>query len=162
MIKFLNYYITFQEVPDEISLVFTITNCRNRCKGCHSPWLRDDIGTDLSEYMVRIIEKYKQDITCVCFMGDGGDPTGISAQILAAKAMGMKTCLYTGNNYFFSELDNNIKNTVYGQLDYLKLGPYEEELGGLDSLTTNQRMVKWNQEQQKYEDVTSWFWRKKI
>ena len=39
MLKYLNCQVTFAEVPDEISLCINITNCPNRCPGCHSPEL---------------------------------------------------------------------------------------------------------------------------
>lgn len=152
MIKFLDYYITFQEVPNEIALVFTITNCQNNCKGCHSPWLRDDAGENLETAMQDIIDKYIDDITCVCFMGEGNDPISLNRCILSAKSKGLKTCLYTGAEYV---------SRMY-ELDYLKVGPYNEVLGGLDSPATNQRMLKWNERDRKYENITSWFWRKKV
>ena len=152
MIKFHDYYITFQEVPNEISLVFTITNCQNRCEGCHSPWLREDVGNDLVSGMAKIISRYKDDITCVCFMGEGNDSESLGKCIAAVNKMGLKTCLYTGRDYI----------TQGYHLDYLKVGPYNKELGALDSPTTNQRMLKWNNNKGEYENITSWFWRKKV
>ena len=73
MIKYLNYSITFQEVPDEISLCFNITNCQFRCPGCHSPELRSDIGMNLEPDLVRIVSQYIDGITCICLLGDGND-----------------------------------------------------------------------------------------
>ena len=42
--------------------------------------------------------------------------------------------------------------------DYVKLGPYIEELGGLKSPDTNQRLYK--RVGDSWEDITSLFWRK--
>lgn len=46
MIKHVGYDVTFQEVPNEVSLVIPISMCQNRCEGCHSAYLRNDIGCD--------------------------------------------------------------------------------------------------------------------
>ena len=60
MVKYCGHYITAQEVPDEISLVLSITNCPHRCEGCHSPWLQADIGDELTPEILRhLIKAYK-------------------------------------------------------------------------------------------------------
>ena len=48
MLKYLYTKITFAEAPDEISLCIDITNCIYHCNNCHSPELRQDIGTPLT------------------------------------------------------------------------------------------------------------------
>ena len=48
MLKYHSTYIGFREIPDEISLCINLTNCPNNCKGCHSPWLLEDIGIPLT------------------------------------------------------------------------------------------------------------------
>ena len=52
------------------------------------------------------------------------------------RAHNLKTCLYSGFDIIepFAAL--------LPLLDYLKLGPYDERLGGLDSPTTNQRFFR--------------------
>ena len=49
-----------------------------------------------------------------------------------AKKHNLKTCLYTGSD--------KIDYSIIKKLDYVKIGRYIKELGGLDSETTNQRM----------------------
>ena len=44
MLKFYNYDIVCQEIPDEVTLALNITGCPNHCEGCHSPWLWEDVG----------------------------------------------------------------------------------------------------------------------
>ena len=44
----------------------------------------------------------------------------------------LKTCLYTGKE--------KVSQAIIAHLDYLKLGPWVESLGGLESSNTNQRM----------------------
>lgn len=82
----------------------------------------------------KLIEKNKG-ITCVCFMGRGQDIETINKLILFVKENGLKTGIYIGDKIIPSEI-----NLLY--LDYIKIGPYIQELGALDSPTTNQRMYK--------------------
>lgn len=128
MIKYDGYYITFQEVPDEISLVFTISNCKYHCKGCHSPWLRENIGKNLKDDFADIYERYKNLITCVCFMGDGND---IESLLYLEKITKCKTALYSGSE--------NVEEWMLN-FDYIKIGHYDENFGALKSKNTNQRM----------------------
>ena len=38
MLKYANFDIVFQEVPDEVTLAINISNCPNQCVGCHSKY----------------------------------------------------------------------------------------------------------------------------
>lgn len=70
MLKYADYDIVFQEIPDEVTLAINISNCPNHCVGCHSPYLMQDVGEVLDEAaMDSLLEKYGRNITCVCFMG---------------------------------------------------------------------------------------------
>lgn len=131
MIKYVSYAVTFAEVPDEISLTLAISNCGGNCPGCHSPELRGDIGRDLEEDLPLLLKKYKDQITCVCFLGQGNDPDALDECLEYVHRHGLKTCLYTGADEFEG-------GTTY--LTYVKVGHYDEALGGLDSPKTNQRM----------------------
>lgn len=48
MLKYIETAVVFSEIPDEISLDINITNCPYRCPGCHSAYLQQDIGSDLT------------------------------------------------------------------------------------------------------------------
>ena len=153
MVKYCGYYITFQEVPNEVSLTFTISNCPYRCEDCHSPWLQKNIGDELTtEIIMRLLDKYQGAATCVCFMGDGNDYPSLRKLVEYVRSMGIKTCVYSGGHR------NDVE--LYGFPDYYKEGSYVKRLGGLDSPSTNQHMWKMC-EDGKYHDITSWFWRKK-
>lgn len=133
MLKYYSYAITYLELPNEVSLSFSITSCPNRCGGCHSPHLRKDIGTDISN-IFEIIEKYQNHITAVCFLGHGGEDhreefAGILKEVKETHPK-MKIGLYSGFNYMIEEFK--------GYLDYYKVGEYVEALGGLGSKNTNQ------------------------
>lgn len=153
MVKYCGHYITFQEVPNEVALTFTISNCPYHCPGCHSPWLQQDIGDELTkDVILSYLDKYQGVITCVCLMGDGNDYVAIRSIVQMVRSFGLKTCVYTGGHR------NDVE--LYDFPDYFKEGAYIEKLGGLSSSSTNQRMWKLN-DKMKYEDITSWFWRKK-
>lgn len=50
--------------------------------------------------------------------------------------------------------------SLYGLLDYLKTGHYDEKLGGLDCPTTNQRFYRLDHGQ--LIDITTLFQRKQV
>jgi anaerobic ribonucleoside-triphosphate reductase activating protein len=126
--------ITFQEVPNEVSLVFSISGCPLRCKGCHSKHLWKERGLELSTWtFLSRIEKYESLITCICFFGGEWEEDKLVELLKLSREKGFKTCLYTG-------LDD-VSDVIKDNLDFLKTGPWIEKLGGLDSITTNQRFI---------------------
>jgi anaerobic ribonucleoside-triphosphate reductase activating protein len=139
MLRFVNYDIVFQEVPDEVTLAINISNCPNCCPGCHSPWLREDIGEELSEKTLDILlEKYGGAITCICFMGGDaapGEVERLAVFLRKATTHRIKTAWYSGR----AELPSGCSVPNF---DYIKLGPYIENLGGLRSPATNQRFYR--------------------
>lgn len=161
MVKYCGQYVTFQEVPNEVSLTLSITNCPRRCEGCHSPWLREDIGNELTEGELRyMLDGYPGGITCVCFMGTGKTPHDLAPLVLAAHASGYKVCIYDGcDTPDLLEFLQGLGDVRYLP-DYYKYGSYQKDRGGLASPTTNQRMLKlWPAYQ--YQDITDWFWKQK-
>ncbi len=141
MLKYVDWDIVFQEVPDEVTLAINLSNCPHRCVGCHSPHLRDDIGDELSETALSdLIGKYEKSITCACFMGGDAAPDELCrlAAFIREKWDGkIKTAWYSGNN--------RLQNQEYLRyFDFIKLGEYIQSLGGLDKKTTNQRLYRIN------------------
>ena len=138
MLKYANYDIVFQEVPDEVTLAINITNCPNHCAGCHSPYLWENKGTVLDRTELdQLIKKYASGITCVCFMGGDASPYDVAnlAMYLKGQHPKLKAGWYSGKN----ELPTAFHDEVF---DYIKLGRYDAKYGPLDSPTTNQRMMK--------------------
>lgn len=125
------YTVSFQEVPDETSLVILVGDCPHRCPGCHSPELWQAKGDDLEAKLDSIIDQYQDVITCVCFMGDGRDRQAMERCFKRVQNRGFKAAIYSG-----------YETTVYdlAHLDYIKIGEYKKDLGGLDKPTTNQRL----------------------
>jgi len=131
------YNIVFQEIPTEISLVFTITGCQLKCPGCHSSYLWDKNKGKLltKELFLELLNRYKGYVTCVLFMGGEWHKEQLINFLIEAKECGFKTALYTG-------LDKEeIHEDLLMQLDYVKTGKWIKELGGLDSTNTNQRLI---------------------
>ena len=137
MLKYVDTLVSFQEVPDEITLCINISNCPCHCEGCHSPYLAEDIGNPLGYWTLNHLIKTNKGITCVCFMGGDSDPEWID--ILAFRVRrdfpDLKIGWYSGRQHLPS-------NFPIQHFDYIKVGPYIPKLGGLDKETTNQIMYK--------------------
>ena len=134
MLKYDTHAITYRELPNEVALSLSVTNCPNRCPGCHSAHLREDIGIDLWE-VTNLLTKYSEHITAICFLGHGGlQHTEEFAQLLHTLSVShpnLKLGLYSGFDYIIDDFKP--------YLTYYKVGRYIEELGGLDKPeTTNQ------------------------
>lgn len=84
-----------------------------------------------------IIGSYEGAITCFCFMGGDAEPSEIErlAKWIRIRYPRIKTAWYSGKENLPEGFDIMC-------LDYLKLGPYISELGGLKSLTTNQALYR--------------------
>lgn len=138
MLKCYSYDIVCQEIPDEITLAVNISCCPNRCPGCHSPWLWSDEGKVMDEELLAsLIGRYSAAITCFCFMGGDAEPMEVQrlAGWIRQTYPQLKTAWYSGRETLPDGFDVR-------SLDYLKLGPYIEELGGLKSPTTNQILFR--------------------
>ncbi len=136
--KMMEDRIVFQEVPNEVYLLFQITGCKMRCKGCHSPelWNKEN-GTELTnEYFEQRLNDYEGLITCVLFFGGEWHSNELIDKIEIAKRKGLKTCLYTG--------ENSVSREILEHLDFIKAGKWNEKLGGLDSITSNQAFIDLN------------------
>lgn len=155
MIKYVQTIIGFREIPDKVTLCINISNCPNHCIGCHSPELRQNIGTELSNDELYKLVDCNDGINCICFMGEGRDMPRLAEVIslLKVKYPKIETALYTGSD----EFDESIFN---GTLDYIKVGHYDEKYGPLDKETTNQRLYRIVDG--KREDITQLFWRKQL
>ena len=151
-LKYLGHSIVFQEVPDEVSLAFNISGCPYKCKGCHSEYLWEYEGDYISDDIEKLLEEYFSYITCVCFMGGNQNPDELFKLLEMVKKYNLKTCVYIGAK--------DIPNEKWIELcDYLKIGAYKKEFGGLNSKTTNQKFYKAynNPDCKIFEDITYLF-----
>ena len=112
-----------------------------------------EYGDVLSKRINDIIDLYHSQASCVCFLGEGRGRQEEKEELVrfskSAQQNGLKTCLYSGR-------DTSIEAWMNG-FDYIRIGSYREELGALDSNTTNQRMYRKNANGE-FEDITFLFW----
>ncbi len=149
MLRLASYDIVFQEIPGEVTLALNFSECPNRCPGCHSPHLQGTVGEPLDDELLEgLLERYGPSITCVCFMGGDADPQQVARRAGEIKKRGLKTAWYSGREDFPADFPAD-------RLDFLKLGPYREEFGGLRSPNTNQRLYR--REGDKWLDITHLF-----
>ena len=138
MLKYADAKVVFAEVPDEITLAINISNCPCHCKNCHSSYLAEDIGEELNSHSLKNLINDNKGITCISFMGGDSNPSDIDALAQWVKInYPLKVTWYSGRQELSKEID--LKN-----FDFVKLGPYIEEFGPLNSRTTNQRFYKVN------------------
>lgn len=152
MLKYVDTKVVFAEIPDEITLAINISSCPCNCKGCHSSYLAEDIGEPLDlQHLTNLIDSNKG-ITCVGLMGGDANPSKVDdiAQDIKEYYPELKVGWYSGRQ----ELSKDIELSNF---DYIKLGPYIEEFGPLNSKTTNQRFYKVNGKE--LIDITSRFWK---
>lgn len=130
--------IVSQELPLHLSLCFYVKGCSLRCDGCHSPelWCEKQGILLTEELLTKLLVKYSGYVDCVIFMG--GEWTvelNYYLDVIRSKYE-LKTALFTGLNEAEVALDLKEK------LDYLKVGRYVKELGGLSSKNTNQQLIE--------------------
>lgn len=137
LLKYADTEVTFAEIPDEVTLCISISNCIFRCKGCHSPHLAKDIGEELDNTELKRLIESNSGISCVCIMGGDIDPSQVNdiAAHIKRNYPELKTAWYSGADELtlFTDISN---------FDYIKTGRYDRKLGPLTSPTTNQRFYK--------------------
>ena len=152
MLKYVNYDIVFQEFPDEVTLAINLSLCPNGCPGCHSAYLKDDIGEELTEErLFALLDDVEGEVTCVGLMGGDNDPAAVGRLARAVKQKygdRLKTGWYSGRDEW---------PTDRAAFNYVKLGPYRAEQGPLKSPTTNQRLYRQSADG-TFEDITRRFW----
>lgn len=161
MVKYHNAMVVFEEIPDEITLAINITNCPCHCKGCHSKFLWEDSGTPLTSDELDLLIERNDGITTVCFMGGDAEPDMIcSLAEYVHEVKHLKVGWYSGMDSYYDSINFN-------WFDYIKLGHYDGERGGLDKETTNQKLFKLNRKiledgvkRTDFEDITQLFWKK--
>lgn len=132
--KYLYCKEVFSEVPGEITLALSISNCQIKCKGCNQKELWEDIGSILDSSVLKTLLQRHRGITCVLFMGSGNKEYQVlNSLAMEAHKNGLKVAVYLGEDTIPEELDKSY-------FDYIKIGHWDASKGGLDSPTTNQKM----------------------
>ena len=134
VVKYYNCDVILNDVPNEISLAFAIAGCKLGCRGCFWQELQNTPSYELNDKLFsEKLTKYQNFISCVLFYGGEWLSEELIDKLKIAHAHGLKTCLYTGRQIIATE--------IYQHLDFIKTGAYRGDLGGLTSLTTNQRFT---------------------
>lgn len=141
--------IVLEEIPDRVTLAVEISGCRGLCAGCHSPFLRKDIGDPLTPEVTDSLIADNFGADCFLFLGEGGDHEALLAlaRHIREAHPGMSIALYSGRE--------EVEPEIHELFDYVKVGPFIPERGPLNDRGTNQRLYH------RGEDITSRFWRKK-
>ena len=136
MIKFVPQLtsVVLEEIPDRVTLAVEISNCRGNCPGCHSPFLKEDIGEELTPERIDALVADNFGVDCFLFLGEGRDPEVLCALAAHVRSKGLLAAVYSGR----SEVDD----AIWEAFDYVKVGPYVEALGPLNKPTTNQRLYR--------------------
>ena len=149
--------VVIEEIPDCVTLAVEISNCQGNCIGCHSPFLKTDIGEELTESVIDSLLADNFGVDCFLFLGEGKDPARLLALAEYVRSRGVASALYSGRTRGEDEF--------YRVFDYVKVGPYIEEFGPLNSRTTNQRLYRVQMDESgapQIKDITSKFWRRGI
>lgn len=138
--------VVLEEIPGRVTLAVEISNCQGSCVGCHSPWLKTDVGEPLTEEVIDALIADNFGVNCFLLLGEGKDPEAVLrlAAHLRAHHPGMETAIYSGRV--------SVEDELFDAFDYVKVGPYIAERGPLNKETTNQRLYHHR------EDITSRFW----
>ena len=140
--------IVLEEIPDKVTLAVEISNCRGSCPGCHSPFLKRDIGEELTPAVVDKLIADNFGVNCFLLLGEGKDAQALLgiAAFLKEYHPEVERAVYSGRT--------EVEPEVWEAFDYVKVGPYVEALGPLNEPTTNQRLYHHG------EDITQRFWHK--
>lgn len=127
MIKYCEHTITFAEFPDEIALCVNISNCPGTCEACSEPYLRQNIGTELTDEQIDYLILSNPGITLFGFMGGDSDHKDI---IRAAKHIkeffpNIKIGMYSGRDSLDLDLIPYLDCYKIGRF-ILPKGPVEE------------------------------------
>ena len=137
--------VVMEEIPDRVSLAVEISNCRGNCVGCHSPFLKKDIGRELTADIIDRLVADNFGVNCFLFLGEGRDPEALLDLADHVRSKGLLAAVYSGRE--------EVEEVFWDHFDYIKLGPYRPECGPLNSPTTNQRLYRRSGEGE-WEDIT--------
>ena len=142
--------VVLEEIPDRVSLAVDISNCRGNCTGCHSPFLKKDIGRELTPEVIDSLVADNFGVNCFLFLGEGRDPEILLDLADHVRSLGLEVAVYSGREV--------VEDVFWQHFDYIKVGPYRPECGPLNQRTTNQRL--YHVVNGQAQDITERFWKR--
>ena len=142
--------VVLEEIPDRVSLAVDISNCRGNCVGCHSPFLKKDIGRELTPEVIDRLVADNFGVNCFLFLGEGRDVEALLDLAVHVRSLGLEVAVYSGRD--------KVEDVFWNYFDYIKLGPYRPECGPLNNPSTNQRLYR--VQDGRPTDITARFWRR--
>lgn len=154
--------VVLEEIPDRVTLAVDISNCTGLCEGCHSPFLRKDIGEELTLDVVRALLDNNFGVNCFLLLGEGNDHVALMnlAVDIHQAYPSLALALYSGRE--------SVEDDIYCVFDYVKVGPYRPSCGPLNNPVTNQRLYRVRHQlpvsssSYTLEDLTPRFWHRGI
>ena len=152
--------VVMEEIPDMVTLAVDISNCTGLCEGCHSPFLRKDVGVELTSAVIDKLLADNFGVNCFLFLGEGNDRAALMsvASYIRTAYPAVSLAIYSGRE--------NVEDDIYALFDYVKVGPYRPDCGPLNAPTTNQRLyrVSHHDGQCRFtlQDITSRFWHRHV
>ena len=144
--------VVLEEIPDRVSLAVDISNCRGNCTGCHSPFLKEDIGEELTPAVIDSLVGENWGVNCFLFLGEGQDLAALLSLAAHVRSLGLEAALYSGREA--------VEDSFWEHFNYIKLGPYKPAFGPLNNPSTNQRLYR--VVDGRPEDITARFWRRNV
>ena len=140
--------IVLEEIPRKVTLAVEISNCQGNCVGCHSPFLREDIGEELTPQVADALIADNFGVDCFLLLGEGRDREALRsfARHMRQAHPAVELALYSGRT--------RVEDELFELFDFVKVGPYIPEKGPLNNPGTNQRLYHHR------EDITHLFWHK--
>ena len=108
--------VVLEEIPDRVTLALEIPNCQGSCPGCHSSFLKLDIGKELTpDEADRLIED-NFGINCFLLLGEGNDREALLslAAHVRERFPRLELALYSGRQ----EVEPEIREAF----DFVKVG----------------------------------------
>lgn len=136
-----NKGVTMSEVPDKIAVFFEIANCKQKCRGCHSPELWKNVKPmSLDDMYIYAETQVDEGANAIVLLGGSTNdiPFEDYKALIDSLANVAPVCVYSGSD------SESVNDRLFQDTDltWIKTGSYIKVLGGLNSPKTNQRFYK--------------------
>lgn len=134
--------VTMNEVPDHLAFYIEFGNCKQKCKGCHSPHLWESVANPMSIEELEILARDAVSKGANAIVLMGGTTNGIPylhlLRVIDTLSQIAPVCLYSGSD----DYEHDMLIAITTGLTWLKTGSYKETKGGLMSAETNQKFLR--------------------